>query len=124
MIKFVISGERFADACSVTDYLGVILGRMGNQFNILPRMIVAVGTHEIKNAKGEVLKVVQDGEYIVEVVLNDDGDIIETKYLDEAQRLLDKAGITPRRFEKLRKQLTEAARDIVNPPSGGDSTKR
>lgn len=122
MIKFKISGERFADACSVTDYLGVILGRMGNQFNILPRMIVANGEHKIRDTKGEILKTVLDGEYIVEVVLNEDGDILETKYLDEAQRMLDAAGITPRRFEKLRKELTEAARNIVNPPNGGGLT--
>ena len=129
MIKFVISAERFADACSVPDYLGVLMGRMGNQMNVLPRMVVAVGEHKIikkataKGAVDEVLKVVQDGEYIVEIVVNDDGDIVETKYLDEANRMMDEAGITPRRFTKLREQLSEAAKNIVNPPSGKDSNK-
>ena len=52
MIKFVISAERFADACSLPDYLGVILGRMGNQLNVLPKMIVAVGNVESLVARG------------------------------------------------------------------------
>lgn len=94
--------------------------------NVLPRMVVAVGEHKIikkateKGAEDEVLKVVKDGEYIVEIVTNEDGDVVETKYMDEANRMMDAAGITPRRFEKLRKELTEAAQNIVNPPSGRD----
>lgn len=123
MIKFKISGERFADACSLPDYLGVIAGRMGNQIRVLPAMVVAVGKHEIKDKDGNILKTVQDGEYIVEIVTDSEGDIVERRYIDEANALMDKAEITPRRFTKLCAELTEAARNIVNPPSGEDSDK-
>ena len=102
MIRFKISASRFADACTVTEYIGVAVGNMGQQMKALPKFLVD-----------------KDDKYIVEVVLDDDGDIAELKNLDEAMKIMD--GITTKRFEKLRKELTEAARNIVNPPSGGDS---
>jgi len=100
MIKFVISSERFADVCTVTEYIGVLVGNLGAQMKVLPRMLVD-----------------SDGKYIVEVVLNEDGDPSEYKNLEKAEKIID--GIGLKRFEKLRSELTEAAKNIVNPPKGG-----
>lgn len=125
MIRFKINADRFADACTINDYLGVTIGKLTSQLLVLPKMVVAVGEHKIikkstiKGEPDEVLKIVPDGEYIVEVVLNEDGDIKEAKFLDEAQRMIEVAGITPRRLSNLCKELTEASKNIVNPPNGG-----
>lgn len=59
----------------------------------------------------------EKGEYIVKVIYNEDGDPIEFQGLDIANPIMD--GIGVKRFEKLRNELTEAAKNIVNPPSGG-----
>lgn len=100
MIKFVISGERFAQACTVTEYIGVVVGNIGSQMAVLPKMLVD-----------------DSGKYIVEIVHDLEGDIAEVKNLEKANALMNKLSVT--RFEKLRKELTEAAKNIVNPPNGG-----
>lgn len=98
-MKFVISAERFADACTVTEYLGVVVGNIASQMKVLPKMLVD-----------------DNGNYIIEVILDSDGDVTETKNIEIANGMMEK--ISVRRFEKLRKELTEAARNIVNPPNG------
>lgn len=60
----------------------------------------------------------KEGEYIVKVTLDEDGDIQSFDGLDEAFAKM--AAITPKRLEKLVGEFCEAARAIVNPPSAGD----
>jgi hypothetical protein len=57
-----------------------------------------------------------DGEYIVKVTLDADGDIEKYDGMDKAFAKL--AAITPKRLEKLVDEFSEAARAIVNPPNG------
>lgn len=99
MIKFLITPDRFAEACNVIEYLNASGNNLGTAIRIAPRFIV--------NA---------EGEYIIKPVLDDDGDIASYENSEEALMLL--ANITPKRLEKLSKELMEAAKAIVNPPSG------
>jgi hypothetical protein len=99
MLRFLISAERFAEACTVTEYIGVIIGNVGSQMAVLPKMLVD-----------------ENGKYIVEIVHDAEGDILEARNMDVANKRLNSLSVT--RFEKLRKQLTEAAKNIVNPPKG------
>jgi hypothetical protein len=101
MIKFAISAERFAQACSLTEYIGVLVGNVGSQMSALPKMLVD-----------------DKGAYIVTVTLDDEGDIKELQNVDKAQAMMTSISIP--RFEKLRKEITQAARDIVNPTNGKD----
>lgn len=105
MAKFVISPQRFTEVCTVPEYLGVFVGSIAAQMAVLPRMLVD-----------------EKGKYIIEVIHNEDGDPVEYKNVQKAEKIMDKIGIP--RFEKLRNELTEAARNIVNPPNGGSSTKQ
>ena len=100
MIKFVITPARFADACTVSEYIGVVVGNIGSQMRVLPKMIAN-----------------DDGSYLVKITHDEDGDIASMEGLDEAMKRIE--GISARRFEKLRGELTEAAKSIVNPPNGG-----
>jgi len=100
MIKFKISAERFADACTVTEYVGIVVGNLGQQMRVLPKMLID-----------------EQGEYIVEIIHDSEGDIAELKNMDKANTIMN--GISVKRFEKLCKELTEAAKNIVNPPKGG-----
>jgi len=100
MIKFVISPERFADACTVTEYVGVVVGNLGSQMKVLPKMLVN-----------------DNGEYVIEIVHDSEGDIAELKNTKEANDMMENISVA--RFEKLRKELTEAAKNIVNPQKGG-----
>lgn len=104
MIKFRITPERVAEAASVIDYIGSLQGNIGSQMRLLPKLVID-----------------KDGQYIVEIVHDEDGDILEFKNLDAANLLMDK--ITPARFEKLRGELQEALRNMVNPTNGGGSVK-
>lgn len=105
MVKFVISPARFIEACTVMEYVNILLGNMGGQMTALPKFLVD-----------------ENNKYVVEVVHNEDGDPVEFKNLDLTNDYMNKIGIN--RFEKLRKELTEAAKNIVNPPKGGDSSKQ
>jgi len=100
MIKFKVSTERFIEACTMTEYIGVVVGNLGSQMKALPKMLID-----------------EKGEYVVKVTQNEDGDPIEFENMDKANLAMEGIGI--KRFEKLRKELTEAAKNIVNPPSGG-----
>ena len=101
-VKFAFTAERVADACTIPEYLGVLTGRVGSVIAILPKMMVD-----------------EDGKYIVEVVHDEDGDIVECKNVPAAIELLDK--VPPRRIEAMSKQIVAACREIINPTKGGDS---
>lgn len=99
MIKFVITPQRFADACSLLEYSGVLMGNIGYQMMALPKMLVD-----------------DKGEYVVKVTHDSEGDVEKVEGLAAANERMKNISIP--RFEKLRRELTEAARNIVNPPSG------
>lgn len=105
MIKFKITTERCLEAASVPEYIGAITGNIGAQMKILPKFLIN-----------------DDGEYLVQVVLDDDGDILECKNLNAAMDRMN--SLTPARFEKLRKEVAEAFKNIVNPPKGEGSKPR
>lgn len=101
MIKFKITPARFAEACSVLDYLGATSGRNKDSvMRIAHRFIVD-----------------KDGEYIVKIKLDEDGDIEGFENTEIALTQMMK--VTPQRLEKLINEFSEAARAIVNPPSAG-----
>jgi hypothetical protein len=100
VIKFKITAERFAEACNVIEYLNASASIKETAVRILPRFIVD-----------------GDEQYIVKVTLDEDGDIASLDGYQEAFSQL--AAITPKRLERLIKELSEAARAIVNPPKEG-----
>lgn len=100
MIKFKITPERFNEACNVIEYLNVTAKIKETVIRVAPRFIVD-----------------KAGEYIVQVTLDDDGDIVSYDNVQPAFALMMQ--ITPRRLEKLIDEFAEAARNIVNPPNGG-----
>lgn len=61
------------------------------------------------------------GEYIVKVLLDDDGDI--TGFEGDKLARLRLSAVTPKRSERLAHELMEAVRAIVDPPKGGGSKK-
>lgn len=98
MIKFKITGERFAESCNITEYLLVQNGNKDIIIRIAPRFILD-----------------GDGKYIVKVNTDSDGDIETYEGLDKA--LIKLSAVTPKRLDKLVGEFQEAARNIVNPPS-------
>lgn len=98
MIKFKVTPDRFAEACNVIEYLNASAKNKDTIIRIAPRFIV------------------EKDEYIVKVTHDEDGDIENYEGLDEA--LLKMLAITPKRLEKLIDEFSEAAKGIVNPPSG------
>lgn len=101
MIKVKISADRFADACNVIEYINVTNGSKETAMRLIPRFVLG-----------------DDGEYIVKVTLDADGDIAGLEGLDTA--FLKLSAMTPKRLEQLSNELTEAAKAIVNPPTGRD----
>lgn len=99
MIKFKVTPERFAEACNVIEYLNASAKVRDTIIRIAPRFIV--------NA---------EGEYLVKVNLDDDGDISSYDGIEAA--FMQMTAITPKRLEKLVDEFSEAARAIVNPPNG------
>ncbi len=104
MIKFRITPSRFAEACNIIEYLAATNKHRDTIIRIAPRFILD-----------------ENGEYIVKVNLDDDGDITSYEHVSDA--LLRMTAVTPKRLEKLVDEFGEAARAIVNPTSGGDSNK-
>lgn len=100
MIKFNITSERFAEACSILDYLGVTNGSKDAIVRIAHRFVTG-----------------KDGEFIVKVVYDEDGDIERFENTEIALLLLKQ--VTPKRLERLINEFSEAARQIVDPPKGG-----
>lgn len=99
MIKFKITPERLAIAATVPEYMGVVSGNVFYCMTLLPKLAVD-----------------KEGNYIVEITLDGDGDILDLKNLDVAKVLMNK--ITPKRMESLIPQLKEAVKNIVDPLSG------
>ena len=100
MIKFKITPSRFAEACNVIEYLNASTKVKDTIIRIAPRFIVG-----------------EDGNYLVTVNIDEDGDITSYEGLDAA--VMKMVAITPKRLEKLIDEFCEAARSIVNPPNGG-----
>ena len=99
MLKFKVSGMRFAESCNVLEYMNIAGGNRDIAIRIMPRFLL-------------------DGdEYLVKVNIDDDGDITGYENINEA--LLKMAMVTPKRLEKLVTELMEAAKAIVNPPNEG-----
>lgn len=98
MIKFKITPERFTEACNILQYLAVTNNDLRTAIQIAPRFVV--------NEKDE---------YLVKVILDEDGDIKDLENVGEALLLMTQ--VTPKRLEKLHVQLMEAAKAIVNPQS-------
>lgn len=59
----------------------------------------------------------EDGEYVVKINLDEDGDIAGLEQEKEAFAMM--GFLTPKRLEKLSIQLMEAAKATVNPPNAG-----
>ncbi len=100
MIKFKITPERFAEACNVIEYLNVSAKVKETVIRVAPRFILD-----------------DEGKYIMQVNLDEDGDI--TGYENADAAFLKMAGITPKRLERLVDEFAEAAKAIVNPPKEG-----
>ena len=95
-IKFKITPERIAEACNITEYLLLSAGSKEAALRVAPRF----GLND-------------NGEYIVKVNIDDDGDI---QSFDELRAAFGKlASVTPKRMEKLAAEFTEAVKQIVNP---------
>lgn len=99
MIKFKISAERIEQTASVNEYVGVLAGNLFYQMRLLPKMILN-----------------DNGEYVVKAQIDEDGDPL-LENMDKALAMMDKINV--KRFDRLRKELTEAVRLIVNPPNAG-----
>lgn len=100
MIKFKITGERFAEACNITEYLLVSAGNKDIVIRIAPRFILG-----------------DDGNYIVKVHTDSDGDIESYENISDA--LIKISAVTPKRLDKLVADFQEAIKQIVNPQSAG-----
>lgn len=100
MIKIKITSTRFAEAANILDYLSIIGGNRDTALRLIPRFILD-----------------KDGEYVVKVKCDEDGDIQEFENLREAT--MQMTAITPKRSERLVDEMLEAAKSIVNPPKEG-----
>jgi len=103
LLKFKITPERFAEAANIIEFL-TLTGSNTNKdlaYRMLPRFLLD-----------------ENGEYMVTVKLDEDGDIVELEKYNEA--LFKMVTVNPKRLEKLALELVEAAKTIVNPPSARD----
>lgn len=82
------------------EYLAALAGDSAAVIKVLPRFVVD-----------------EKGEYIIGVVMDEDGDITEYVNVEAAVRKV--FNITPKRLDKLKKEFQEAAKQIVNPTSEG-----
>lgn len=102
MYKFDTNNpERLATACTVLEKMLIEQGNDAVIARVIPRF-----------AK-------KDGEYLVKVHVDDDGDLTEFEYEETSfQQIL--SVVTPKRLGKLKRELMEAAKAVVNPPNGED----
>jgi len=100
MVKFKITPERFATACSALQYMGVKSEQENIMINTLPRFMVD-----------------DKGEYIIKVKIDEDGDVEAVEDADMTLDALTK--ITPKRLETLYQELREAANGIVKKVNEG-----
>ena len=105
MVRFKITSDRMLDALNIWDYIGLISGNLESCIRVAPRFLVD-----------------EKGEYVVAVELDEEGDIKSEKNLGKA--LAECGRITPRRMEKLAKEMEAAAQNIVNPQNGRGSKRR
>lgn len=101
MIRFKITPERITEACSIMDYVLISSGNVETIVRVCPRFVLN-----------------DSGEYIVKVILDQDGDIEKFENIADAFNKI--AGVTPKRLEKLTAEFTEAVKGIVNPQSARD----
>lgn len=99
MIKFKITPERFAEVCTVLEYMNVLSKNRAVIMNVAPRFVID-----------------DNEQYIMRANLDGDGDI--TGYENREQAVTKMVAITPKRLEKLYDEFCEAAKGIVNPTSG------
>lgn len=100
MVRLKISPDRFATACNVYEYLAMQTGDKNTAIKLLPRFVVD-----------------ESGEYIIQVEHDEEGDIKDYVNIEPAVKQLFQ--VTPKRNEKLAKELQEAARQMVNPTNDG-----
>lgn len=100
MLKFKITGERFAEAVNLVEFLNLTSNK-GNKeitYRVIPRFLLD-----------------ENGEYMVTIKMDEDGDIQEFVNLNKA--MLTMTAVNSNRLEKLALELMEAAKAIVNPPN-------
>jgi len=100
MVKVKITSKRFEEACNVYEYLAALSGDSSTVIRILPRFVTD-----------------DNGDYLVSIVHDDDGDIAEYQNIEAAVKKV--FSLTPKRMEKLKLEFIEAAKNIVNPTSDG-----
>lgn len=105
MLKFKVTPERFTEVASILEYIAITQVNRDVALKLLPRFLLN-----------------DEGEYMVTVTLDDDGDITNMENINEA--FMKMSAITPKRLEKLAQELAEAAKAIVNPPNAGGSNGR
>jgi subtilase family serine protease len=103
LLKFKITPERFAEAANIIEFLTLTGSNTSKDlaYRMLPRFLLD-----------------ENGEYMVTVKLDEDGDIQELEKYNEA--LFTMIAVNPKRLEKLALELVEAAKTIVNPPNTRD----
>lgn len=100
MLKFKISSERLAEACNTIEYLNIMAGLKDTAMRTIHLFLLD-----------------EKGEYVVKIVLDEDGDVAEKQNTAKAITML--TALTPKRLEKLTTELMEAAKAVVNPPNTG-----
>lgn len=100
MIRFKITPERMEEALSILDLIGVTSKNPGTIVRVAPRFVLG-----------------DDGEYLVKVITDTDGDI--TGYENYIPAFEQVSRIPSKRLKKLVDEFAEAAQNIVNPPNGG-----
>jgi hypothetical protein len=99
-IKVVLSPERMLEATKLKEIGGLLSGNLGTAIQLLPRFIAR-----------------EDGSFVVEVVLDEDGDPIEFKNVEEASALVGEIGT--KRLHSLAQKFMEVFKTaLVNPPKG------
>lgn len=99
MKNLKITADRCAEVCNILEYRLGLIGNFDTITRILPRFAVD-----------------DNGEYIVSVTLNDDGEVEE--YHNITEGLVRVSGITPNSLRKLIPEFVEAFKNIVNPQNG------
>lgn len=100
MIKLKITPERIEESLSILELIGVVGKNYATIVRVAPRFVLG-----------------EDGNYIVKVLHDDDGDI--TGYEGFAEALGRISQIPAKRMKKIAEEFAEAAANIVNPTNGG-----
>jgi hypothetical protein len=103
MLKFKITSERFADACTIAQNISIINGKSQQMaIHVLPYFLLN-----------------NEGEYVIVMTPDADGDPVHDaeQYTVAFSKIF--TTLKPKRLETLAKELLEAAENIVNPPKEG-----